>query len=151
MRRIGVSLVAAILLAAVGAEAQEFAAGDIVITDSWMRANLRDGANAAVYFDLRLGGDEPDTLIAATSPTAGEVELRATSVVSEVARSIRLDDIAIPPGDGRRFWAGGYHLILRRVPVIEEGELVQVTLTFARNGELTIQVPVLGARAAGPN
>ena len=153
MRRIGLTCAAAALLAVVtgAAPAQEFATGDIVVSNAWMRANLRASALAPVYFDLRLTGEEPDALVGATSAVAGAVEIRGVVTISDVMRSVELDEIPIPPGEYRMDPVAGIRLVLLRAPVILEGETVPVTLLFARHGALAIQVPVLDVRADGPN
>ena len=143
---------ALVLFAALGTvpvAAQEFRAGNVLVADPWMRATARANFAAPVYFDLTLAGEADDVFLGATSPIAGEVEIRELRELEGVIRNFRLEQVPIAPG-GYRLAPSGIHLAILRAPVIAEGSTVTVILNFQNAGALEIQVPVLGLRAADP-
>lgn len=132
-----------------GALADEFRTGNVVVSDPWMRATARANFVAPVYFDLTLEGDESEVLLRASSPDAGAVELRETGDFDGVLRSVRVDDVQIPPGR-YRLDSDTIHLAVIQAPVLTEGSSITVVLEFQNAGELVIEVPVLGLRATDP-
>ncbi|MDA1132115.1 MAG: copper chaperone PCu(A)C [Proteobacteria bacterium] len=134
---------------AAGALAEEFRTGNVVVSDPWMRATARANFVAPVYFDLTLEGVENEVLLRASSPDAGAVELRETGDFDGVLRSVRVDDVQVPPGR-YRLDDGTIHLAVIQAPVLAEGSSITVVLEFQNAGELVIVVPILGLRAADP-
>ena len=133
----------------VPALAQEFRAGNIIVTHPWMRATAKAKFAATVLFDITLTGTEHETLLGATSPMAGVVDIREAATFDSIYRSVRVEKAQIPPGS-YRLSSDHIHLMLLQAPILEEGTTVPVTLLFENAGELEIQVPVLNLRAMDP-
>ena len=137
---------AAVWPAASAAAAGEGAhAGDLVIADAYARATMGRATNSAAYMTIEATGTEPDRLVAAASPAARAVELHAHLMDGGVARMRRIDSIEIDPGAPVALQPGGLHLMIigLREP-LAEGDTLPLTLTFERNGEVALDLPVRG-------
>lgn len=133
----------------VPALAQEFRAGNVIVTHPWMRATVKAKFAATVLFDITLVGTENDTLLSASSPIAGAVDIREAATFDSIYRSVRVEEAQIKPGS-YRLSSDDIHLMLLQAPILQEGTTVPIKLVFENAGELEIQVPVLNVRAADP-
>jgi periplasmic copper chaperone A len=120
-------------------------AGDLVIGDAYARASLGRATNTAAYMTIEATGGEPDRLVAAASPAARAVELHAHLLEGGVARMRPVDAIEIDPGSPIVFQPGGLHLmVIGLTEPLAEGGTLPLTLTFERNGEVALDLPVRG-------
>lgn len=100
------------------------------------------GANAALYLVVSAGVD--DALVAAATPVAARVELHETTMDEAGTMTMHpADSFPIAAGEPLALEPGGRHLMLVDVDRLEVGDPVEVTLTFATAGDLTITVPVV--------
>lgn len=129
--------------------AQEFRSGDVTITNAWMRATARANFGAKVFFDISISGENDEIFLGASTPIAPEVEIMQPAVIEGIFRTLRHEQVLIPPGE-YQLHSNSIHLTLLRAPVISEGSTLSVTLKFERAGNIEIQVPVLGVRAKDP-
>ncbi|HET6521858.1 MAG TPA: copper chaperone PCu(A)C [Geminicoccaceae bacterium] len=138
-------------LAAAAAAAEEAArAGDLVIADAYARATLGRATNTAAYLTIEATGDRPDRLVGAASPAARAVELHAHVMDGGVARMRPVDAIEIDPGAPVVLQPGGLHLMVIGLgEPLAEGATLPLTLTFERNGEITLELPVRGVTPGG--
>lgn len=68
-----------------------------------------------------------------------------------VTRMIHLDALDLPAGQTVRFAPGGMHLMLMGLAgKLDESASFPLTLTFERAGAITVEIPVLGVAATGP-
>ena len=134
-----VVLLALLLLVACGE------AGEPDLEVGAARAAEPAGGASQVVVDVTNHGDGADTLQGAQSTAAGAVEVHRTEVDDGRAEMRELDEVEIPAGETVRFRPGGLHLMLV-VPdeQVTRGGTFPVVLHFARSGDLTVEVEVVG-------
>jgi copper(I)-binding protein len=94
---------------------------------------------AAAYFTVHNSGGAPDTLESVSSDVAADTMLMETT-----GDTMSMSGAVTVPAHGLfRLSPGGYHVMLtdpdRR---LVEGDTVQLTVTFAHAGPITLTVPV---------
>ncbi|SHJ04804.1 copper chaperone PCu(A)C [Wenxinia saemankumensis] len=147
MKRIPAALAALLALSPALLSAQE-----IAVTAPFARATLPNQPVAGGFLTLQNHGDAADTLIAATSPAAGRVEIHEMAMEGDVMRMRELPDgLRIPAGKSVVLEPGGYHLMFFELaaPFVAGAE-VEVELTFAGGDAQTIMLPVLAPDAVPP-
>jgi len=129
-----------------------FTLGDIEISGGFTRATLPNAPVGGGYITIVNHGSADDTLIAATSPAAEEVQLHEMKMEGEVMKMNELPDgIPVPAGATVTLSPGGLHLMMMglKAPLVE-GETVPVTLTFATAGTVEIALVVGSVNAKEP-
>jgi len=97
-----------------------------------------------VYVTITNDGDEDDVLLGATTDRAEVVEVHDMQVTDNVARMVPHDGpLVIPAGETVTLEPAGLHLMLMNLTEDNNaGDVFEITLTFERAGEVTLQVPV---------
>jgi copper(I)-binding protein len=134
------------LLGAVSAAAQahDFKLGAIEIDHPYAPPTPAAARTAAVYFrTLKNRGDQPDRLVAASTPAAQSVEFHTSSVDAQnVMRMRPIEAIELPPRSDLRVRHGGeLHLMLIELKApLKEGDRFQLRLRFEKAGEREVTV-----------
>lgn len=153
MRYIFLNFAAAsgLTLAAIAASATSVTAGEIAVASAYARASATPLATtAAVYVAIANAGAADDRLVAVSTPAARTAMLHRTEVVDGVARMEHIGSIVIPAGGRLDMAPGGLHIMLMGLEApLQEGAMLDLTLTFAVAGAVTARAPVRGV-AAGP-
>jgi len=98
---------------------------------------------AAGYFTVVNRGNAPDTLLTLTSPIAGGATLHGQVPDGGMVRMVHLDAPVIPARDSLVLAPGGAHLMLMTLNHLPRpGDTIAVTLTFARAGAVSVNLPV---------
>jgi copper(I)-binding protein len=120
------------------------------VEGAWARATPPAARTGAVY--LTVTAAAADRLLGATSPAARVVEIHTHVEEGGLSRMERLPELALPEGVGVRLEPGGLHLMLIDLagPLVA-GESLELRLDFAAAGRIDLVVPVLDARASGPD
>jgi periplasmic copper chaperone A len=93
-------------------------------------------ASGAAYVEITNQGTEADTLVDVTSPLAAETMFHGGSMTS-------MTSVVIPAGGTVTFAPGGAHIMLTAFSSMPKaGDSLQLTLTFARAGSVTLELPV---------
>ncbi|MFF2749731.1 copper chaperone PCu(A)C [Kitasatospora sp. NPDC058048] len=96
------------------------------------------GGMAAGYLTVRNDGGE-DELLKVTSPTAGSVTMhRSTASTME-----QVDSLDVPAHGTLQLARGGNHLMImgwQKAPAL--GDELELDLTFAKSGTISVKVPV---------
>ncbi len=124
---------------------------DVVVENAWTRSSLDIGGAVEVYFSLRNTGEKTVDLIGVRADVASiEVLHRSEVDASGVIRMKAVPELRVAPGTSMAFEPGGPHVMLIDLekPLIE-GETLRLLLVFYDGDKLTIEVPILGADAAG--
>ncbi|MGR3444421.1 MAG: copper chaperone PCu(A)C [Roseovarius sp.] len=126
------------------------AAADVSVTDPWARASILASRPGAAY--LTLQSDIAERLTALETPAAGHVMLHGSETdANGVSRMTHIEALDLAPGTPVTFAPGGLHVMLMGLTgKLEEGSTFPLTLTFEKTGEITVEVPVLGVTATGP-
>jgi copper(I)-binding protein len=128
------------------------AAGDLQIASPWSRATAKGAPVGAGYLTIVNKGAAPDRLVSVATKAAASVEIHAMSMDNGVMTMRALPDgLEIKPGETVTFKPGGYHLMLMGLakPLVQ-GENIELTLTFAKAGPMSVTFPVGAVGATAP-
>lgn len=118
--------------------------GDLEITGAFSRETLPNQPAGGGFLTVTNTGTEDDVLVSVTSPVSGRVEIHEMAMDGDVMRMRQLaDGLPIPAGETVELKPGGYHIMFMDLqsPFVE-GEALDVTLTFAKAGEVPVQLMV---------
>ncbi len=124
----------------------------VVVEEAWSRASIGTNRPGAAYMTIRNTGDETEVLAGLRTDLAMMPEIHLTSTNDQGVSSMSpAGEIEIAPGDVVALEPGGLHAMLMRLqrPMVK-GEIFSLTLVFAGGGEVTVEVPILGIAARGP-
>jgi copper(I)-binding protein len=148
---LGAALAAALVIVPAFAH-DTFTVGDIEISGGFSRATLPNAPVGGGYLTIVNTGTEDDTLIAAASPVAGDVQLHEMKMEGDVMKMAEMPDgIPVPAGETVTLAPGGLHLMMMGLKQpLAENDSVPVTLTFARAGTVEIVLLVASPGAKEP-
>lgn len=129
-----------------------FAGDAIMVHDPYARSSTAKSTSGAAFMVLRNTGPEDDRLIAAQATIAERVELHTHKEnANGVMQMLEIEGgIAIPAGDQHEMARGGDHIMfLGLTEALVQGEVISLTLTFEKAGDVTIDVPIDHARKPG--
>lgn len=158
MRRLPLSLVAAVLLAVAGlaglvrgaepmapaaANTAVQAQGPMVISGAYVREPA-NGLTAAAYFTLTNTTDTPDVLTAIQSGAGAQTSLHTDSMRPSGGLSIPAHgSVTLSPGKG--------HVMIEKLyGPLKAGQSVNFQLSFEKSGQLLLTAPVISVTAAAP-
>ena len=124
---------------------------DITVEKPWSRASIGTARPGVAYMVIRNDGATPVTLAALQTEVAGMAQIHQTSTNEQGVSSMApVGDIVIQPGAFVALAPGGLHAMLMNLqqPLVE-GDSFSLVLVF-EDGEVSIDVPVLGIAARGP-
>nr|CAD6630086.1 copper chaperone PCu(A)C [arsenite-oxidising bacterium NT-25] len=126
------------------------AQAEVIVSSPWARASVLISRPGAAY--MTIASDIPDRLVAVKTPVAGQVMLhRVDTDAAGVSRMVHLERLDLSPGTPVVLRPGGLHLMLMDFAAkLQEGESFPITLFFESAGEVTVEVPIHGPGAAGP-
>ncbi len=124
---------------------------EVVVSDPWARASILASRPGAAYVTAE--SDEDDRLIGASTPIADRVMIHAVETdANGVGRMVHRETLDLLAGEAVNFAPGGMHLMLMDLSEkLVEGSTFPLTLHFEAAGEVTVDVPVLGVAASGPD
>lgn len=132
--------------------AHEYEAGGITVAHPWARATPGGATIGAAYLEITAKDGAADTLVAATSPSAGRVEIHTHTMDNGVMKMRKLDKLAIPAGQSTLLKPSGDHVMLFDLKApLKEGDLLPITLVFEKAGEVKIDATVEPVGANGPH
>lgn len=148
MRHMSASLVlllGAMLSSAIPASSHEYRQGDLVIGHPWARPTAGESKVGAAYLSVKNAGTADDTLNGARSEIAERVEIHEH--IHDAGGVMRMREVqgglVAPAGQSVEMKPGGYHIMLLGLKQrLEEGHSFPLTLTFARAGEMQVEVKV---------
>jgi copper(I)-binding protein len=133
----------------------------VEVKDAWARATVQ-GQKATGAF-MKITAKENATLVAASSPVAGVVEVHEMKMDGDVMKMRALESgLALPAGKAVELKPGGYHVMLMDLKLpLKKDTTIPLTLTFkdAKGVQSTqeLKVPVsttapgsAAAPASGP-
>lgn len=149
--RIGIHLLAAMVLLQACGSGEEAAVGGVVVEDPWARPMAvpekgpsPSGIHSAAYLVVRNGGGSPDRLVGGGTDAAESLEIHESRMEDGVMRMRRVEG-GIPVGRGERveLRPGGLHLMLMNLRAsLVEGDTLALVLHFQESGSQEILVPV---------
>lgn len=133
------TLTAMIAAFSLPAMAEDVTVGDLMITDTWMRATTSVARSTGGFFTVHNHGDNDERLLSASADFA-MVQVHETVMQDGVNRmQEQADGIVIPAGGSVSFAPGAYHLMLMGLETgLPMGEERQITLLFENAGEVVL-------------
>lgn len=144
--------VAALILIAAPAVAQDYKVGSIKIEQPWARATPKGATIGAGYMKITNTGSEPDRLVGGSVAFAARFEVHSMTMEQGVMKMREVKDgLEIKPGETVELKPGGYHVMFVDLKQpLKQGEDVSVTLKFAKAGTIDVKYPVEAIGAGGP-
>ena len=124
---------------------------DVVVENPWSRASIGTTRPGVAYTVIRNNGATPVTLTGLRTEAAMMAQVHRTSTDAQGVSSMTpAGDIVIAPGASVALEPGGLHAMLMKLQrPLTEGDSFPLVLVF-EDGEVSIDVPVLGISARGP-
>lgn len=120
-------------------------AGDINVSDSYVRVSRPNAPTGAAFMMIKNDGTTDDRLIAVTSDVAKRVELHTHIDQGDgVLKMTQIEGgIELPAGEAHMLKRGGDHVMLMGLTKsLKKGDEITVTFTFENAGDMTITIPV---------
>jgi len=138
------------IVAAFVATVPTLSLADVTVTAPWARASIVANRPGAAY--LSLTSDTGDRLLAVSSPVAERVTIHAVEAGENgVAHMVLVEALDLPAGETVTFSPGTMHLMLMQLEQkLVEGTMLPLTLTFETAEVITVETPILGIAATGP-
>lgn len=116
----------------------------IMIHDAYARAASPSAKAGAIFMTIMNHGGHGDRLVSASSDAAAVVELHTHLEEDGVMKMTEDEDgFEVPAGGTAQLARGGDHVMLMGLTTgMEHGSMVEVTLTFEKAGDMTVEVPV---------
>lgn len=124
-------------------------AGEIMVSDPYVRSATPSAKSGAAFLTLMNHGATDDVLIGASTEVAKRVELHTHREISDgVMQMVEIEGgIPVPAGGMAELKRGGMHIMMMGLnKALEQDTEITVTLTFENAGEMEVQVPVDHAR-----
>ncbi len=144
--------VAAGSMTPISAAPKSWTVGGLVLSAGYARATLPRAPVGGGFITIANTGEADDTLVSASSPAAGAVQLHSMTLSGGIMEMRDLPNgVPIPAGETVAFSPSGLHLMfVHPKSAFVEGRTVPVTLNFAKAGSVTIELAVGGIAANSP-
>jgi len=122
-----------------------FAESTIAVNDAYARVSSKMAKAGAAFMVIENTGAEDDQLIGVTSDVAKRTELHTH--MDDGNGNMKMmhvkEGFAVPAGGEHALVRGGDHVMFMGLTRgLEHGDVVTITLTFEKAGDVTLEVPV---------
>lgn len=115
---------------------------EVKVAGPWVRGTTASQKTTGAFMTLVSSG--PATLVAATSPLAGKVEIHQMRMDGSVMRMRKVDEVVLPAGKPVALNPGGYHIMLMELRErMRAGTKVPLTLKIRNDNGATSEVAVM--------
>lgn len=118
---------------------------NITIADAWVRQSPAAEGTSAAYMTLKNSGSAADTLVKVATKVSDAAEVHEMSMENQVMkmRPIPGQRLEIPARGAVELKPEGLHIMLIRLKQqLNPGDKIDLTLTFEKSGEKTVQAEV---------
>lgn len=118
---------------------------EITIEAPFARVSTAMSKSGAAFMAIHNSGSEDDQLIAVRSDVAARVELHTHLQGSNGTMQMVAvpEGFPIPAGGTHMLQRGGDHVMFMGLnEQVKEGDIIHVTLTFAKAGDIPVEIPV---------
>ena len=145
--------VARTLFLAAALAAAPAALAQVAVSNPWVRGTVAGQKATGAFMQLKADADV--SLVGASSPVAGIVEIHEMKMDAGVMRMSAIPALPLPAGKAVELKPGGYHVMLMALKApLKEGDTVPVTLTFrdkdGKPSTMLVNAPVKALTAAPP-
>ncbi|MFN3868225.1 MAG: copper chaperone PCu(A)C [Hyphomicrobiaceae bacterium] len=142
----------ALLLGVPAGSAHEYRSKSITVSHPWARATPPGATVGAAYLEIVASKSGGDTLISAKSDVAGRVEIHTHKMDGDVMKMQQIENLPIKAGKSAVLKPSGDHIMLMDLKKpLAEGDLLKLTLTFEKAGDIEIEATVEPIGAKGPH
>ncbi|NVZ67624.1 copper chaperone PCu(A)C [Pseudomonas costantinii] len=139
-------LLAALLLpVCVAANADDYKAGDLLVSDPWSQELPPNAPTVAAYFVIHNTGVTPDRLLSVDTPVADKAELHEHVMQGDLMKMQQVPSVAVPAKGELTFAPMAYHVMLLGLKdrsLLADGKQFPLTLTFEKAGKVEVEVSV---------
>lgn len=119
--------------------------------DPWVREAPPTAAAMAGYMTVVNPSKEALTLVGATSPQFGEVQMHEIVTEGGMTKMQQVKQLVVPAKGQLAFAPGSTHLMLMRPKKpLKAGDAVEIVLLWSPKGKTTVKTAVRGRSAASP-
>lgn len=120
-------------------------AGELIISDGYVRATPPGVNSSAAYLTLRNNTDHQWVLVTITSNRAQQVMMHQNQLQGDMMRMRHLPQLKIAAGKQFSFQPTGHHLMLTGIEQpLSVGEEIAFSFEFERGQVLEVSFPVVG-------
>jgi copper(I)-binding protein len=137
---------------AVPVAAEDFHAGNVIVSNPWARATVGVSRPAAVYLTIHNTGETADELISVQTPIANRAEIHQNQMTGGMMKMTSIPALKVAAGKTVTLAPGGYHIMMTGLKEpLSEGAQFPLSLTFksGRSVDITVPVKAIGASAGG--
>ena len=136
-------------VAASAANAADYKAGSLDISDPWSRATPKGASVAAGYMKIKNNGPTPDRLISGSSEVAPKFEVHEMRMENGVAKMRQVTGgLEIKPGETVELKPGSLHaMFVGLKKPLSAGDRFKATLVFEKAGPVSVDYDVLAMGA----
>ena len=130
--------------------AHEYDLGTLHIGHPYARSTPPGASAGAAYLSIANRGKTADSLVRASTPRAQATELHSMSMDGNIMRMRQVQSVSAAAGATVKLEPGGLHIMLTGLKQpLKTGERFPLTLFFEKAGQLTVEIVVQDASAAG--
>ena len=119
------------------------AKAEVSVENPYVRAMPPGQTVTGAFMMLQNSGDENRSVVSASSPAAGVVELHTHVNEDGMMKMRQVPKIDVNAGSSTELKPGGLHVMLIDVPEqLKVGDTVEITLVLDNGAEQTLQAPV---------
>ena len=138
-------VLAALLLPACFANAQDYTVGELEITHPWSQELPPNAPTVAAYFVIHNSGKSADRLLSVDSPISGEAQLHEHVMQNDLMKMQHVPSVEIAAGGTVTFAPMAYHVMLLGLKdrsLLSDGKHFPLTMHFEKAGDVTVEVAV---------
>ena len=138
-------VLAALLLPACFANANEYKAAELEIAHPWSQELPPNAPTVAAYFVIHNSGKSADRLLSVDSPIAGLAQLHEHVKQNDLMKMQQVPSVEIPAGGEVTFAPMAYHVMLLELKdrsLLSDGKRFPLTMHFEKAGDVTVEVTV---------
>jgi len=136
-------LASSLMLASFSGSLLADAAGDVSVSDAYVRATAPGQANSAAFMKLHNGSMQAYSVVDAEGHAAKAVELHTHVNAGGMMKMRRIDKIDVPAHGNVELKPGGHHVMLIGLKqAANEGDSIHLSLVFNDGSKKMINVPV---------
>jgi len=140
-------------VAASAANAADYKAGTLDISDPWSRATPKGASVAAGYMKIKNNGSTPDRLISGSSDVAPKFEVHEMRMENGVAKMRPVTGgLEIKPGETVELKPSSFHaMFVGLKKPLSAGDHFKATLVFEKAGSVSVDYDVhaMGSQPSG--
>jgi copper(I)-binding protein len=124
--------------------ASPLTAAEVTVSQPWVRGTVAPQKVTGAF--MKLKSDRDAKLVAASSPTAKQVEIHEMTMVKDVMRMRPIAELALPAGQEVVLKPGGHHIMLMGIErQFTQGDVIPITLTIKEGDGPTRTIEVKAA------